>query len=329
MKIRILSAAEVRAAMPMAEAIRVVREAFIELSAGRAVMPIRTRLDVPERSGINFTMPAFLPGPKQLGTKIVSIFPENLARNPPLPTINAVVVVLDPETGLPAGLLNGGTLTAIRTGAASGAATAELARPDVRTAGVLGAGVQARTQLEAMVTARPSIRSVSVYDPRTRAAEEFAAEMSGKLGIPVRLRPDADALVESSEVIAEATTATTPVFSDGALRSDAHLNAVGSFTPDMQIVPAATVVRSAVVVDHRESCWEETGDLIQPRDRGVIAESHVLAELGEIAAGTVPKPPPGRPTLFKTVGTAVQDAAVGAAALARARELGLGTTIEI
>ena len=329
MKIRVLSAAEVRAALPMGEAIRVVREAFIELSAGRARMPVRTRVEVPRRNGISLTMPAYLEGGHRLATKIVSIFPENLDREPPLPTIHAVVVVFDADTGLPAGLLDGGSLTALRTGAASGAATEALARSGVRTAGVLGAGVQARTQLEAMVAARPGLERASVYDPRTAAAEAFAAEMAERLGIPVTVAPDADAVVSSSEVIAEATTAKTPVFSDAALAADAHLNAVGSFTPDMQIVPEATVVRSAVVVDHRESCWEEAGDLIAPRDRGVFAEDRVYAELGEIAAGTVPKPAPGRPTLFKTVGTAVQDAAVGAVALARAAERGLGSVIEL
>ena len=328
MKLRLLSAAQVRAAMPMAEAIRVVRQAFVELSAGRAAMPVRTRVDVPRRAGISLHMPAYLEGGHQLATKIVSIFPGNPDRSPPLPTIHALVVVVDADTGLPAGALHGGALTAIRTGAASGVATEELARPEVRTAGVLGAGVQGRTQLEAMVTARPGIASAAVYDPRTGAAEEFAAEMSERLGIPVRVASSADDVVAASEVIAEATTATDPVFSDGALRDDAHLNAVGSFTPEMQIVPEATVVRSAVVVDHRESCWEETGDLIRPRDRGAITEDHVLAEIGEIAAGTAPRPT-GRPTLFKTVGTAVQDVAVGAAALARAEERGLGAVVEL
>jgi len=236
--------------------------------------------------------------------------------------------VLDPDTGLPAGAIHGGVLTAIRTGAASGVATEELARDDVRTAGVLGAGVQARTQLEAMVTARPGIESASVYDPRTAVAESFAADMTAALGIPVSVARSADEVVAGSEVIAEATTSNTPVFSDSALRDDAHLNAIGSFTPDMQIIPEATVVRSVVVVDHRESCWEETGDLIQPRDRGVITEDHILAEIGEISAGTAPRPDRG-PTLFKTVGTAVQDVAVGAAALARAEEHDLGTVVEL
>ena len=328
MKLRLLSADEVRAAMPMAAAIRAVRQAFVELSAGRATMPVRARVDVPSRSGISLYMPGYLAGAHQLATKIVGIFPGNLNRTPPLPTINALVVVLDPETGMPAGAMHGGVLTAIRTGAASGVATEELARDDVRTAGVLGAGVQARTQLEAMVTARPGIESATVFDPRTEVAESFAADMTAALGIPVSVASSADDVVAGSEVIAEATTSNTPVFSDGALRDDAHLNAIGSFTPDMQIIPEATVVRSAVVVDHRESCWEETGDLIQPRDRGAITEDHILAEIGEISAGAAPRPEHG-PTLFKTVGTAVQDVAVGAAALARAQEHNLGTVVEL
>lgn len=328
MKIRVLSAAEVRAALPMRDAMDAVREAFIALSAGEAAMPVRARVDVERAGGIGLTMPAYLAGPHELATKLVSVFPANPERRPPLPTIHALVVVFDADTGLPAGVMDGGSLTAIRTGAASGVATEELARVDAESAGMLGAGVQARTQLEAILTARPGIARAFVFDPRTPAAEAYAAEMSGQLGIPVEVLGSADAVVERSDVIAEATTAMTPVFSDPALRDDAHLNAVGSFTPAMQIVPAATVVRSAVVVDHRESAWEEAGDLIQPRDRGVINEDHVVAEIGEICSGTKPKPT-RRPTLFKTVGTAVQDVAAGAAALRRAEELGLGTVIAL
>lgn len=328
MQIRLLSAAEVREALPMAAAMEAVRQAFVALSNRVTDMPIRTRVDVPASNGINLIMPAYLGGPHQLATKIVSIFPGNLDRRPPLPTINALVVVLDADTGLPAGVMDGGALTAIRTGAASGVATELLARKDVRTAGVLGAGVQARTQLEAMVTARPGIRSALVFDPRTEAAEAYAAEMRERLGLPVEIAASADEVVEGSDVIAEATTATTPVFSDAALRDDAHLNAVGSFTPEMQIVPEATVVRSSVVVDHWESVWEEAGDLIQPLRRGAITKNHVRAEIGEIAAGCKPRRMP-RPTLFKTVGTAVQDVAAGAAALARAERLGLGTVVEL
>ncbi len=312
----------------MADAIRIVREAFIELSAGRAAMPVRTQIPIAPSGGISLHMPAYLEGPGQLATKIVSVFPGNPGLAPSLPTIHALVLVLDAATGVPLGALEGGTLTAIRTGAASGVATAELAPEDVATAAVLGAGVQARTQLEAMVTARPSIRRVFVFDVVPTASAAFAAEMGERLGIPVEPASSAADAVAAADVIAEATTATTPVFPDGALRSTAHVNAVGSFTPEMQIIPPETVARARVVVDHRESCWEEAGDLIRPRDAGLIDQSHVLAEIGEIAAGTAPRPE-GGPVLFKTVGTAAQDVAVGAAALARAEELGFGTVVEL
>ncbi len=343
MRLRLLSASEVRRAMPMADAIRIVREAFLELSAGRAAMPVRTQIPIPESGGISLHMPAHLPGPGpvgkgqvgrgragkgQLATKIVSVFPRNPDRSPPLPTIHALVLALDAETGVPLGALEGGTLTAIRTGAASGVATAELAPEDVETAAVLGAGIQARTQLEAMVVARPGIRRALVFDIRPEASAAFAREMSERLAIPVTAAARADDAVAAADVIAEATTASAPVFSDSALRPRAHLNAVGSFTPAMQIIPPETVVRAKVVVDHRESCWEEAGDLIRPRDAGLIDESHVLAEIGEIAAGTAPRPE-GGPVLFKTVGTAVQDVAVAAAALARAEEQDLGVVVDL
>jgi len=330
MKLRLLSASDVRRAMPMADAIPIVREAFIELSAGRAVMPVRTQIPVPASGGVSLHMPAYLPNPGsgsgQLATKIVSVFSKNPDRAVPLPTIHALVLVLDAETGVPLGALEGGTLTAIRTGAASGVATAELAPEDVLTAAVLGAGIQSRTQLEAMVTARPGIRRALVFDIRPEASVAFAREMSELLGIPVEAAKSAGEAVAVADVIAEATTATTPVFSDTAVRPNAHINAVGSFTPEMQIIPPETVARAKVVVDHRESCWEEAGDLIRPRDAGLITESHVLAEIGEIAAGKAPKPE-GGPVLFKTVGTGVQDVAVATAALARAEEEDLGTVV--
>jgi ornithine cyclodeaminase/alanine dehydrogenase-like protein (mu-crystallin family) len=259
MKLRILSGADVRRAVTMAEAIQAVREAYVQLSTGQAVVPLRTPVPVAKREGVTLFMPAYLTGSDALGAKIVSVFPANPARG--LPLIHAVVLVVDAGTGRPLALMDGTYLTALRTGAASGVATDLLARRDARVAAILGAGAQARTQLEAVCTVR-KIEQVWVYDLDRRAAEAY------------------------------------------------------------------TVARARVVVDSRLASLAEAGDLMIPLRQGLIAETDIHGEIGQVAAGLLP----GRSsdqeiTFFKSVGVAVQDVAVAHLILRRAAGLGLGSEV--
>lgn len=330
MKLRVLSQNDVRRAVPMAQAIEIVKRAFAQLSAGKAVVPIRTQLEVARHEGITLFMPAYLQESDDLGVKIVSVFPRNLERG--LPTIHALVAVVDAETGCPAAIMDGTYLTALRTGAASGAATDLLARREARVAAVFGAGAQGRTQLEAVCQVR-NIEKAWVYDVNREAAEKYAEEMRGRGG-----RIPADIIVASSptgavrkaDVICTATTSRTPVFADADLKAGVHINAIGAFTPEMQEVPEETIKRARLVVDSREACWAEAGDLIIPRHKGLISEDDIYAELGEIAAGTKR----GREsdeeiTFFKSVGNAVQDVSVARKVLEEAGRLGLGLEVEL
>ena len=177
MKIKILSQIDVKKAITMAEAISTVKDAFVQLSAQEAVVPIRSQIPVAKDKGISLFMPAYLEKSHSLGAKIVSVFPENPSKK--LPTISAVVVILDAETGQPKAILDGTFLTALRTGAASGVATELLANKDASTAAVFGAGTQGRTQMEAVCTVR-SIEKIWVYDPDTSAANRCAKELKEK-----------------------------------------------------------------------------------------------------------------------------------------------------
>lgn len=330
MKLRVLSRDDLDRALPMADVVEVVKDAFVQLSSGDALVPVRTQLDVERHGGTTLVMPAYLRRSDELGMKVVSVFPRNRERG--LPTIHALVNVVDPETGRPTGVLDGTHLTALRTGAASGAATDVLAREDATTAAVFGAGVQGRTQLRAVAEVR-GIERAWIYDPDEGAAREYAEEM-GRAGPPVPedLRVaagPAEALAEA-DVVCTATTGSTPVFDDADLRPGTHVNAVGAFTPDTREIPGATVVQARVFVDSREACWEEAGDLIIPRDEGLIDEGHVRAEVGELLASSEP----GRRsdeeiTLFKSVGVAVQDVSVAARALEEAAAADLGTEVEL
>lgn len=329
-QLRVLSQPDVRRAVSMAQAIETVKEAFAQLSSGQAQVPIRLQLNVASRQGITLFMPAYLERSHEMGAKIVSVFPQNLERG--LPTIHALVVVVEAETGRPAAVLDGTYLTALRTGAASGAATALLARSDARVAAILGAGVQGRTQLEAICEVR-SIAEARIFDVNREAAERYAAEMRSRGGlIPSAIHPvptPADA-VRGADVICTATTAKEPVFADSDLKPGAHINAIGAFTPSTRELPEETVRRARLVVDSREACWAEAGDLILPRERGLISEKNIHAELGEIAAGRKP----GRAndqeiTVFKSVGNAVQDVSVAWTVLTEASRKGLGIEVEI
>jgi ornithine cyclodeaminase/alanine dehydrogenase-like protein (mu-crystallin family) len=325
MPILYLSPDDVRRALPMPAAIEAMREAFRQLSSGQVTLPTRQRLEAPDEHGVALVMPCHSSAHKLFSLKLVTVFHENPRRG--LPLIQAVVILADGATGEHLAVMDGASLTAIRTGAASGVATDVLARRDAAVAAVFGAGVQARTQLEAVCCVR-SIRRASVYDLDATAAERFAAEMTQKLGLLVERAATPAETVKGADVICTATTSTTPVFEDGDLAPGTHVNGVGSYRPDMTEIPSAAVCRARVVVDHRTSALEEAGDLIDPLSRGLIPQSHVHTELGEILLGRSPgRRTADEITLFKSVGVAIQDLCAASAALENARRLGLGVRL--
>lgn len=326
----IITRDELRRAVPMDRAIDAVAGAFAQLSGGQADVPLRPHVAVPPQEALALVMPAYLAGSGGLGVKALTLFPHNPARRG-LPAINALVLLFDTEDGLPLALIEGGYLTALRTGAASGAATRLLARDDARVLALFGAGAQALPQAWAVCAARP-IERIWVVNRTAARAERLAAELRS-FGAPipadVRVAPAPAALAEA-DVVCCATASPAPVFDDADLRPGTHVNGVGSYRPTMQEVPAATVARARVVVDQRRAAWAEAGDLVIPRRQGLIGEDHVAAELGEVALGRVPgRTDPAQITFFKSVGNAVQDVAVAQVAYARARELGLGTEISL
>jgi ornithine cyclodeaminase/alanine dehydrogenase-like protein (mu-crystallin family) len=326
----ILNAEDIRQALPMRAAIEAMKEAFAALSSGRAEVPLRARLPVKPHEGTSLFMPAYLQSDQgeSLAIKIVSIFPKNIIQG--LPMIHAAVVVLDAATGRVLAVLEGGTLTAIRTGAGCGAATDLLARPDSSVAAIFGAGVQARTQLEAVCAVR-TIERAYIYAPTSSNVEALIEEMAGVGQIPTDLRAaasPAEAIAEA-DVISAATTSFTPVFTHADLKPGTHINGAGSYTPEMQEIPAETIMAALVTVDSRSASLAEAGDLIQPIQQGIINEDHIHAEIGEV----VLEQKSGRTsveeiTFFKSVGVAVQDAAAGSLALKNAAKMGLGQEVD-
>ncbi len=230
----------IRKALPMRKAIDVVKQAFIQLSADRATVPNRIQIEVAEHNGTTLIMPGYLRDDQQMAVKIVSMFQDNPSKG--LPSINAVVLVVDPKTGQCSSILNGSSLTALRTGAAAGVATEFLARKTAATAAIFGAGVQGRTQLEAVCTVR-EIEEAWIYDVNAESAETFASEMSEQLSLDVNAAKDPSEAVKNADIICTVTTSATPVFDDNDVRRGTHINAVGVFKTHMREIPPETIQR--------------------------------------------------------------------------------------
>lgn len=326
----ILTADDVRKALPMNEAIEAMKSAYAALSSGTAVVPLRTRLPIPNSEALSLFMPAYVGSAdsQALAIKVVSLFPTNPPRG--LAYIQAAVLVFDPETGRAIALLEGSSLTAIRTGAAGGAAIDLLARKNSKVAAIFGAGAQGRTQLEAACTAR-KIDTACIFDADRAKAQAFVEEMKGKgsLTKDIRVAQSAREAIEHADIICTATTSTKPVFDDKDLKAGTHISAVGSYTPEMQEVPAETLLRAKIFIDSRSASLEEAGDLIQPLRAGLFDESHICGELGEVVLGKKS----GRQsdeeiTYFKSVGIAVQDAMAAQVALNNARKMNIGKEVD-
>ncbi|MCP3917367.1 MAG: ornithine cyclodeaminase [bacterium] len=308
-----LSAADLRQALPMAEAIVAMRDAYAALSSGTGSVPQRASMQ--SEKGVTLLMGASFPS-LGLATKIVSVFPDAQ------PAIRGLVLVLDPETGAVRATIDGAALTAIRTGAASGVATELLAPARARVGCVVGNGVQARTQAIAIDTARELDRILVVGRDPERVARFIDAT-----------QPDVRAVLEPSgaprdaDVICLATSSHTPVIDGTTLRPGTHVNAVGSFTLEMREADVATIRRARIFVDQIEAALEEAGELVHALEAGET-RAEDWTELGAVIDGDASgRSSAEEVTFFKSVGHAAQDVAAGARAYENALRMGLGTKL--
>ncbi len=325
-----LSAADVAKCLPMPEAIASLREAFGRLQAGKGRMPQRVQLDVPNDLGITLCMPAFLQLPKAARTavKVVSVYPENRARQ--LPVIHGLVLLLEAETGRILAGMAGGAVTAIRTGAVAGLATDFLAPPEANRVAIFGAGVQARTSLEAVCAVR-EISVAKIYGPTPRNVDAFIAEMSLKLpGVSLQKASSASLAMADCDIVCTATTSATPVFDPRDVKPGMHINAVGVFEPHKQELPTETVVNSRFFVDEIEAALEEAGDWIVPLKAGLVTTKDIAGSLGQLVLGENPgRRTRNEVTVFKSVGLAIQDVAAADSIYTRALETGTGQEVRL
>ena len=324
MKLLCLSADDLHAALPMDVAVRVAKQAFAAYSAGRTDTPLRTALSIPERAATTLIMPSYLPD-YGLGTKVVSVFPQN--RGSRKPVINGLVVLLDPQTGEPMALVDGTALTAWRTGAASGAATDLLSVEHAREAAVIGAGAQARTQVLALDTVR-ALDTIRIYSRTADRVRTLIDELQPHVSATLVAAESAVTAVRDVAIVCTATSSITPVLDGSVLAPGTHVNAIGSFTTEMCEIDAGTIARARVFVDSVAAATAEAGDLLAAETEGVTQRNDWI-ELGRVVTGTGPGREGNEITLFKSVGLAVQDIATAGEAVTRARSAGLGTEVQV
>jgi ornithine cyclodeaminase/alanine dehydrogenase len=322
----LLTREDVMSVLDMATCMDVVEKAFAELANGTAVLPLRIAITPPD--GLALYMPAYLKDMGALACKVVTVYKKNPEKFS-LPTTIGKVLLQNPDTGEVICIMDGGFLTAVRTGAASGVATKHMARTSGgQVAGIFGAGVQAKMQLWAVAEAR-KLSSAMVYDVSGEAADSFISEMGAKLNLEIKKAGSADEVLVA-DIICTATSSPTPIFEGKKLREGTHLNGIGSHTPAARELDTDAVKRSRLVGDSREACFSEAGDIMIPIKEGAFDESHFYAELGEVVTGKKKGRTDDKEiTLFKSNGLAVQDAAAAKVVYDKAVSAGIGSEAAI
>jgi ornithine cyclodeaminase len=330
MKVRVFSGEDIVRALPMAEAVEMVKDAYAQLSSKEAQSPVRTVLDLKSSGGVALIMPSYLAKTGAVGAKVVTV----LSQNPQcgLPTTQALLVLFDAKTGSPTAIFEGTLLTRLRTGAATGAATQIFSRAESKNLALFGAGGQAFHQILGVLAVR-KIEQIQIFDILEARVDALIGELTLHFGSQrtkiLKARSAAEAL-EGADVVVTVTNSYTPVFDGSWLAAGTHINALGSFKPEMQEVGEGVIRRARVFVDSRSACMEEAGDIIIPLRKGLITESAILAEIGEVIQGMKPGRRDAREiTYFKSVGNAVQDIAIAQAVLGKASEMGVGLEVDL
>ena len=322
----VLSRKDVESVLTMKDTLVAVENAFRELGLGNVEMPHRIMTRVNKHSGLIECMPAYIGGIDALGMKLISAFEENPAKYN-LPFTLATILLNDPKTGELAAMMDGTFLTAMRTGAVCGVATKYLAREDAKTVGIFGTGTQGRTQLLALKEVR-KLREIKAYDTIPANSQKFAKEMTERLGVSVAPVNDPRDAVTGSDIVVTATTSKIPVFNGNWLKDGTHVNAIGSHQPGTRELDEATIKRAKVVVDQKEACLKEAGELVDLITSGAISANHIYAELGDLATGKKKgRSDDKEVTVFKSVGLAIQDIATAKIVVERAQAKGLGKTV--
>lgn len=326
MKVLIINQTEVIQLLPIDKCMEVMADALTDLTQGKAINPLRQILQLPDTPGLLGVMPGYLQRLRAMGLKVISVFHNN--KGTEHDSHQGAVLLFEAEHGCLTAMVDASAITAIRTAAVSGVATKLLARKDAGDLAILGSGVQAHTHVRAMAAAR-HIRRVRVWSPNADHARTFAQTVAAEQGFEVSPVANAADAVKGADIVCTTTSAREPVLLGEWLTPGVHINAVGSSIPLARELDTDAVARSRLFVDRRESAVNEAGDYLIPRKEGIIGDTHILGEIGEILCGQIAgRQSDDEITLFKSLGLAVEDIAAAHLVYQKAMQKGVGCLVE-
>lgn len=320
----VISRDEVAHHLSYEDCIPLMREAMIALSRGQSSGILRTIVDL-KGGGQYGIMPGAFDG-GAFGAKLISVFPHS---EPGAKSHRGMVALFDPESGAPACLIEAGELTAIRTAAASAAATDALSRRDSRRLAILGTGEQAWRHIEAVAKVRP-LDDVTIWGRSTEKSEALAIRSREELKLRAKSVPSAEAAVAEADIVCTVTASPEPILLAKWVGPGTHVNAVGSSRAGPVEIDADLVACSRFFADHRESVLRQGAEFLEAKAAGRVGDDHILGEIGQVYEGAVP----GRlseddVTIYKSLGNVVQDLAAGWFLYEAALEKGFGTSLPL
>jgi alanine dehydrogenase len=330
MKTLLLTDNEVKNLLSMSEVIKEVESAFKQKGLGRVQMPAKSYLYYKKYNGDLRTMPSYLEELDISAVKVVNVHPENPSRHN-IPTVMAVIVLIDPSNGFPLSIMGGTTVTAMRTGAAGGVAAKYLARKNSKIVGLVGAGAQARTQVAALLEICRGLEEVRVWSRSPEKAKRFVDETKRtfKHKLQMGATQSVEEAVEGADIVVTTTPSREPLIMKRMISPGMHINCIGADAVGKEELDPEILKMAKIVVDD----WEQashSGEINVPLSQGVITKKNVWAQIGEVVAGLKT----GRSkreeiTVFVSTGLSVQDAVTAKMAYSKALQKKIGRFIKI
>jgi len=322
---KLLSKTDVMKVLNMNDTIEILEKAFADLANGKVVMPQRTPITSPDNNGLALFMPAYLKGMGALGAKVVTVYKDNLPKYN-LPTILGTIILLDEKTGAPIALMDGGYLTAMRTGGVAGLATKLLARKDAKVHTLFGTGGMARTHAWAVDCARKIEKLILFSVDPIEKQNAFKKALEEIIKCEIVLSGNPKDAVSQADIVTLITSAKDPIIDGDWIKPGTHINGNGSHAPAMRELDTKTIVKSKVICDLIDACKAEAGDFIIPVEKGEWSWDKVHCSIGDIIAGKkTGRENDDEITLFKSVGLAIQDMSAAFHVYNKASELKVGT----
>jgi len=323
----ILTRSQVQSLIQMKELIPLVEHALVEFSRGNCIQPEKKGINLGTDTGLLEVLIGYLTEDGLMAVKTLNSRKKNPASGRPL--IYADISLIDPETGETLALIEGGSVTASRTAAASAVAARHLSRMESRHLALIGTGRQGRTHLEALLQVRP-IDTVTIYDIFPESARKFRSESLEKYDIAINIASSVEEAVREADIIQLCTTTVEPIVFGEWVRPGTHINSIASYAPTVREVDTALVLKAKVVTDTREEALTGAGEIVIPLREGAITKDHLYGEIGEIAGGSkAGRQEEKEISLYKSMGIAAEDVAAADYLYQQAVKQGIGTTVHL